>query len=254
MGVIQFCGTILLMDNQPVQNPTSEPTLPPVQVPEPKAKFPVMYLVLSLLILLFLASTAFLYYQNQQLKSMLVSYQSQATPTPSPAEASAQEGTANWKIITSKFWTLRVPQTWHSTRCLEIDEWLFIGPEISEDQTLEKIKCEGGGFSTLDITRDLGKSPIPTSTNQNPNDKSAYYITVSNIRNITIDGQPAQIQDETVHNDPVLYYSVIAYIQKPEYTDIIRISDRTPLDPNTPPFSETKKYFSQILSTFKFTK
>lgn len=85
-----------------MENPVLEPTLTPVQVSEPKTKFPVMYLVLSLLILVFLASTAFLYYQNTQLKNMLASYQTQNTPTPlvSP-ELSTEAETANWKTYTN---------------------------------------------------------------------------------------------------------------------------------------------------------
>ena len=62
------------MENQAIQNPTPEPTLTPVQISEPKAKFSAMYLVLSLFILLLLASTAFLYYQNIRLKKMLSVY------------------------------------------------------------------------------------------------------------------------------------------------------------------------------------
>lgn len=78
------------MENQVVQNPTPEPTLTPVQVSEPKAKFPVMYLVLSLLILVLLTSTAFLYYQNIQLRNMLASYQQvQVSPTPSSISVQA---------------------------------------------------------------------------------------------------------------------------------------------------------------------
>lgn len=92
------------MENQTAQNPNSDPTLTPVQVSEPKAKFPVMYLVLSLLILVFLTSTIFFYYQNMQLKTMLASYQNSASPTPTTYQSPVPtpDPTANWKTYDNK--------------------------------------------------------------------------------------------------------------------------------------------------------
>lgn len=95
-----------------MENPVSEPALAPVQVPEPKAKFSVMYLILSLLILVFLVSTAFLYYQNMQLKNMLASYQTQ--PTSSPIPVATVDPTANWKtyINTKHSYSVKYPTNW----------------------------------------------------------------------------------------------------------------------------------------------
>ena len=108
------------MENQAIQNPTPEPNLTPVQVSEPKAKFPVMYLVLSLFVLVLLASTAFLYYQNMQLKNMLAKYpvQTAASPTPtsyqSPVPSTTTNPTANWKTYNNKVlkYTINYPSDW----------------------------------------------------------------------------------------------------------------------------------------------
>uniref|UniRef100_A0A7V3N4W8 Uncharacterized protein n=1 Tax=candidate division CPR3 bacterium TaxID=2268181 RepID=A0A7V3N4W8_UNCC3 len=105
------------MENKAIQNPTPEPILTPVQVSEPKDKFPVIYLVLSLFILLLLASTGFLYYQNIQLKNMLASYQTQSTVSPTPAiyqspiPSTTADPTANWKTYTNKDldYTIKLP-------------------------------------------------------------------------------------------------------------------------------------------------
>lgn len=94
------------MENQSVQNPVPEPALTPTLAPISKPRFPVMYLVLSVFILLFLASTAFLYYQNMQLKSMLASYQ---TPVASPTPSATADPTASWKIFTGKFFQYKYP-------------------------------------------------------------------------------------------------------------------------------------------------
>lgn len=52
---------------------------------------------LAVFILLSLAAVAFLYYQNQQLKTMLASYQTAPAPTPS----ATSDATANWKTYTN---------------------------------------------------------------------------------------------------------------------------------------------------------
>lgn len=97
------------MENQTVPNPTPEPVVSQVPVVEPKRKFPVMYLVLLLLSLGLLASTAFLYYQNQQLKTILASYQTQTVATPTPSSQSPSptlDPAANWKTYTNDTYKL----------------------------------------------------------------------------------------------------------------------------------------------------
>lgn len=127
------------MEDQTVQNPIPEPSLTPVQVSEPKTKFPVMYLVLSLLILVLLASTVILYYQNMKLKNMLASYQTQPTalPTPttyqSPVPTITTDPTANWEtyLNASAGFSIKYPTGW---RKAEAVNWAGFGPqEIGED-------------------------------------------------------------------------------------------------------------------------
>lgn len=88
-----------------MENPVSEPISTAVQVSEPKTKFSVMYLVLSLIILALLASTIFLYYQNMQLKNMLAGYQAQPTVSPTPtihqSPVPSNDPIANWKTYTN---------------------------------------------------------------------------------------------------------------------------------------------------------
>src|SRR5688572_7591983 len=101
------------MENQTVQNPIPIPesVVPVVPTLEPKAKFPITYLFLSLLTLLFLTSTAFLYYQNMQLKNMLASYQ---TPTASSAPTATTDPMVNWKTYTNKVrnYSISYPSDW----------------------------------------------------------------------------------------------------------------------------------------------
>jgi hypothetical protein len=70
-----------------------------------------MYLVLSVFILLFLASTAFLYYQNMQLKNMLANYQ---TPVVLPTPSATADPTANWQTYTdsNRKFEFKYPTGW----------------------------------------------------------------------------------------------------------------------------------------------
>ena len=81
------------MENQNIQNPVSEPANNPVSVPLATMNRNPLVIIFSLLALVLLASTAFLYYQNQQLKSILAFYQILITYTP----AATPDETANWK-------------------------------------------------------------------------------------------------------------------------------------------------------------
>lgn len=75
-----------------------EPATPEIsQIPEAKKDSHwITILAMALFVLASLSVTAFLYYQNQALKKMLASYQSQSSPTPT----STTDPTAEWKIHT----------------------------------------------------------------------------------------------------------------------------------------------------------
>lgn len=75
------------------------PEVPVVPVAEPPKKDShwITILAMALFVLASLGITAFLYYQNQQLKSMLATYQSQASPTPT----ATSDPTAGWETHTN---------------------------------------------------------------------------------------------------------------------------------------------------------
>lgn len=152
------------MENQAIQNPTPEPTLTPVQISEPKAKFPVVYLVLSLFILLLLVSTVFLYYQNLQLKNMLASYQTQTavSPTPatyqSPIPSTTTNPTANWKTYNSPEigdyispFQMSYPPTWVIEEKLSSEEpkSLTLTLKNTNNETIEILQGAGGGGNCI---------------------------------------------------------------------------------------------------------
>lgn len=88
-------------EDQTIQNPNQEPILNPIPAP-PSHRYPLIA-YFSILILLLSASTGFLYYKNQQLKSNLSGYWSQPTPPlmTEPTPTQTPDPTANWKTFIS---------------------------------------------------------------------------------------------------------------------------------------------------------
>lgn len=147
------------MENQ--SSPISEPVSSPVSASVPAQQNNSNWLILlfSVLVLLLLASTGYLYYQNQQLKNILTSYQTQPaiSPTPvsyqSPSPSATTDATANWKTYTNNQagFELRYPMdkfklTENPTKLVSIvlppegDNWLYI--DISTDKLTEPVTVE----------------------------------------------------------------------------------------------------------------
>jgi len=103
------------MDPQaPTYSSTPTPIDPPVapEMPkEAKDNHWVTILAMALFVLGSLAVVVFLYYQNQQLKGMLASYQGTAT---SPTPITTTDPTANWKTYSHKQlgFTIKYPEEW----------------------------------------------------------------------------------------------------------------------------------------------
>jgi hypothetical protein len=86
-------------------NPTSPEV--PVSEPEKKDGHWITIAAMALFVAASLIAVGFLYYQNQQLKNMLASYQTQATPTP----AATKDPTVNWKTFQTSDFSLKYPDT-----------------------------------------------------------------------------------------------------------------------------------------------
>lgn len=111
----------------------------PVEAPKPEVKSggnSIMIVAVALFILATLSIVAFLYYQNQQLKSMLTSYQ---TPSGSPTPVATVDSTADWKIYSDKKEGIefKYPNNWYavpyefSTFNVFLDSKPFKIPEAS---------------------------------------------------------------------------------------------------------------------------
>lgn len=221
------------MENRSVQNPVPEPVLTPVQVPEPKAKFPVMYLVLSLLILVFLTATAFLYYQNMQLKNMLASYQNSTSPTPTTYQSPVPttDTTVNWKTYINKTYGISFNYPKEAKIIGDIESQLFT--IVSGSQPVSFLASENSqGYSVNEFM-------LRTISPNNP-DSVRKYVTFSNVSfnnlNFVLANQDANYFSQQSG-------SLNSYlIGKGNYVFSFGFN------------KVSESLITQILSTFKFTK
>lgn len=222
------------MENQAVTNPIPEPITPPVQLPKPKAKFPIMYLVLSLLSLLFLASTAFLYYQNIQLKSILATYQtSNASPTPT----ATIDLTADWETYTNS-------ENGYSIKFPKTDYIRFVCPNEELTATKRGADNQTSPVMVTSCARD-SRYDLETKTYisiQKEPEETKYYDIVK--KDVQMGGVLGKLYIHTftnIEDGPYPKWFAIALVNKNNKTYEIYFSDKEKLD-----------LFNQILSTFKF--
>ena len=211
----------------PVQAPQ-----PPVQPPPSKYR---VIVLLCALVVIALGVAGFFAYQNYQLRQQ--TSQSISTPNPSPAEAIVEESdlTADWKTIQTKLWQFKVPSTWNYLECTG-NTFIYVGPKIDKDKTIECNFDSSPGimYVSREVDPKLRKIPINTDPQYDPYVSEKSTVQISNLN--------AVIQKETISYGQGAGTTVRVYISKPDYMDIITLTDLN-----------EKKVFDQILSTFKFT-
>lgn len=98
------------------ENPEAVNSIPQTsQIPEsPKNNNTITVVSMAIFVLLALGAVAFLYYQNQQLKGMLASYQTIPTPTSSATALATADPTENWKTYTNSKanYSFKYPEMW----------------------------------------------------------------------------------------------------------------------------------------------
>ena len=94
----------------PVAPSQTDPIVKPIKV---KKSFPVLTLLLILVLILSLAGTGYLAYQNMQLTKQIAEIKTSPTPV------ATVDPTADWKTYTNSFYNfqLRYPQNWTGPFC-----------------------------------------------------------------------------------------------------------------------------------------
>jgi hypothetical protein len=179
---------------------------------------------MAIFVLMCLSIVGYLYYQNQQLKSMLAKYQTQ--PTPSPTPAATEDPIANWKTYTNEKYgyEIKYPMGW---------------VEIASETDPSNFSLDPGGTTsnTGSMHIDVGaKTSGITEPIENWIKKTNRKIDTS--YNLTIGGEKVV---KTIEGGGVYYYIFI------HNKVIYQISVSTTDFP-----SELSKTIDQIVSTFKF--
>jgi hypothetical protein len=126
---------------EPIQNPTQEPVQsPPINIPQTKPNY-LIIVVFSILGIIFLTSTIFLFFQNQQLKKQAISQQVSPTiqalsPTPETVSSISipPDETENWKKYTYDTFLIKLPPEWHTTQLNNPIQFLnYIPPTVGGD-------------------------------------------------------------------------------------------------------------------------
>ncbi|MEK7470787.1 MAG: hypothetical protein AAB622_02215 [Patescibacteria group bacterium] len=186
------------------------------QTPEvPKDSHWITILAMALFVIASLAIVAFLYYQNQQLKSMIASYQ---TPVASPTPSATVDPTSNWKTYTNDKYnfSFKYPGS----------EWGFSETNFT------------GSLNSYQLVNNVNKLvTIDVFVDNSWNGKGGVEKTQSNF---TLSGIPAFRKSNPLGQNPP---SEVIYVENngKVLTIVLNYDDQTSIPE-----------FDQILSTFKF--
>jgi hypothetical protein len=228
----------------PQQQTAPTPIEPPVPVqPTATSITKSSNKLLSIFLTVALVATAGIggYVLGTQRPSQIVEKEQTATPL---VVTSEKDLTANWKTISSTFWTFKVPANLNYVECNSHDQLLVGSPDkpsglFDKDKTIECNFDQSGEL--LSIFRGLDNSQntiiIPINTNHK------LDPVVADVQIITVDGKKATFQKETTSIGQGTGTRYKVYIHQSNYTDVITFND-----------VNQKEVFEQILSTFKFNE
>lgn len=197
---------------------------PRVEGQLPKDNHWITILSMAVFVLLSLAAVVFLYYQNQQLKTTLASYQTQATPTPS----ATPDLTANWTTYTDPrgVYSFKYPSDWTKSK----DTGLFDNPSL---KFILDVETHESTLSAEVWTKTKECQTIITKTQTSSGCTESVTGPIANSLQYTF----------------IAHYGAMHTIVKHEGAIFdISLSAREP-DLN---FDEIRGTYNQILSTFKF--
>lgn len=189
---------------------------------------------MAIFVLLSLGAVAFLYYQNQQLKSMLASYQ---TPVSYPTPTATTDPTADWEtyVNSENGYSIKFPKS-DFTRLGCIGEELTAVKYGTDNRPspMTMIACE------RDSRYDL-ETKTYTTIQKEPEETKYYNIVKKDVQLGGVLGKLYVYTFTNIEDGPYPEWYAIAKVNKNNKTYEIYFSDKSKLD-----------LFNQILTTFKF--
>jgi len=229
------------MDTPVQTEPTVETQVPKnPQIPQPsRDSHWITTASMALFVLMSLGVIVFLYYQNQQLKSMLASYQ---TPVTSPTPTATADPTANWKTYTNtgQNFSYRCPTEWN------------LGKNLNYDGKVETSECSiiySGKFSFDDggtVTLGFVPNPIAKTQSSYANTEVNSVKTQSNVQTYSNNGFEGWI---SMKNEAHTLQMIARKNVAGGYYEVTALAVG-----ETKTEQEYKTFFDQILSTFKFVE
>lgn len=202
----------------------------------PKDPHGITIAAMAIFILLSLAAVAFFYYQNQQLKSMLASYQQvQVSPTPS----ATTDPTASWKTYTNIVmgFSVKLPPSWFTHK----ETKTLYGYSTNISYPVDNSSSQdfiSGQQANVDIARSNNNGEDLEKIAQDKVSMPASPFS-NTITNSNVGSQNAIILTDTSGNGK----SVLINFGKYNYDISIFNPDK---------FEGINTTFDQVLSTFKF--
>lgn len=210
----------------------------PPSGPQPVKNNHLTVISMAIFVLLSLGAVAFLYYQNQQLKNMLASYQPSPSPLVSPKPvAETEDPTANWKTYTdpNERFSFKYPDYYTSSISMINGQ---------KDPSRTDFSTDTASFLSL-ITKNL----VPYDEKNLCNDQTKVYPCIMTsgwnqktpVNSFLLDKKHAKNFYISIANGADSHYRIVLTNEEPFIELRMYVSggglDRT---------------FDQILSTFKF--
>jgi hypothetical protein len=163
----------------------------------------------------------------------------------SPTAIPTLNPTANWKTISNKLWTFKVPTNLNYFQCnSDPSNQIFVGVpnnpngRFTKDQTIECDFDSPGDLLNIFRMSNNSENNIIIPVNTNPK----IDPVVSEVKTIKVGGNQAIFQKETTQFGQGIGSRYRIYFDGKTFTDVITFNDIS-----------QKDLFNQILSTFKFT-
>ena len=213
-----------IQDQTQIQTGVSDVEEAPLQKPKSNKS---LLLLMAALILILLASTGYLAFQNNQLRKEISQLQSSPSPTPTP------DPTANWKTYSNDAYkySFKYPSSWKINTTSPQTTYLEAG-SVDEPQTFARVSISETGENNKSV-EELARSWRSGA-----------------VEKIQVGGEEAAkvLQNPNPEGEPLVQggYTISVFVKNKSNINLL-------IQLETANLNTYQAIFDQILSTFKFT-
>lgn len=219
----------IAINSEAVPKISNAPITPSPSDPVKKESNTLTIVSVAVFIILALGAVAYLYYQNQQLKGMLASYQN-PTPTSSATALATADPTANWKTYTNSLYKFSFTYP---------AELTYLYDQLSGGNLL--LQNFDGSKPRKELNSDFQLVLVVSKDDGNTLSQLAKNAASKNTTNVKIG------EADAVRGTSIQKYVDVPTVWFKDNGNLFTIQLSNPNSTNN-------KWFDQILSTFKFTE